>query len=139
MPYREADWIGRSAERRVRVSEALVDAFVDVSGDSSGIHVSDAAATARGFSGRVVHGLLLGALTSGVVGTQLPGDAGVLQEMKVAFRNPCYLDEDVCIRLDVTKFIESVQVLQMRLTITADDGRVLATGTVQSGLRAYNE
>ncbi len=87
-PAKAVDWIGRNAERRVRITSEMLDHFVTVSGDSSAIHVSEKAAKERGFPGRVAHGMLLRALVSGIIGTELPGDDGVLQQMQLSFRAP---------------------------------------------------
>ena len=133
--YRAEDWMGRSAERRVRITREMLDQFVALSGDSSPIHVSDAAAQEMGFAGRVVHGLLLGSLVSGVIGTELPGEVGVLQETQLQFRNPCYVDDEVIISVIVTEFFESVQTLVLKVKIARGDGVILATGFVRSGLR----
>jgi acyl dehydratase len=137
--YVASDWLGRTAQRRVHVSPELVEAFITVSGDSSPIHVIDAAAVARGFEGRVVHGMLLGALVSAVVGTELPGPPGVLQEIKLSFRRPCYVNDDIAIMLAVVDFVESVQVVQLRVSIANRDGIILASGSVQCGVKADHD
>jgi 3-hydroxybutyryl-CoA dehydratase len=132
---RAEDWIGRVAVRRVCVTPAMVDQFVELSGDSSSIHVSDAAARQRGFDGRIVHGLLLGALVSQVIGTELPGNEGVLQDFQLSFKQPCFPGDEVVIRAEVTEVFQSVQAIVLRVKITRADGVVLASGKVQSGLR----
>lgn len=129
------DWIGRWAERRIRITAEMLDQFTAISGDSSAIHVSDEAAKQRGFPGRVAHGMLLGALVSGIVGTELPGDDGVLQEMKLSFRTPCHPEDVITIRLTVTEFFESVQTMLIKVKILNTAGATVATGLVQSGLR----
>ena len=134
--YVASDWLGRTAERHLRIAPELLEAFVAVSGDSSPIHVTDTAAIARGFRRRVVHGMLLGALVSAVIGTELPGPPSVRQEVRLSFRSPCYVNDDISIVLAVEDFIESVQVVQLRVTITNHDGIVLASGSVQCGVKA---
>jgi acyl dehydratase len=133
--YRAEDWIGRTAARRVRITEEMVDQFVDLSGDRAANHVSDAAAQAEGFRGRVVHGMLLGALLSGVLGTELPGKPGVEQEAKLSFRNPCYPGDEIVIQVAVAEFFASVQTLVLKVTISRTDDVTLATGQIQFGLR----
>ena len=98
--YRAEDWLGRSAERRERITAAMLEQFVSLSGDRSPIHVSDQAARDLGFQGRVVHGLLLGSLVSGLVGVELPGAKGCCEKCKRLLLpgNPCYVDDGVCIR-----------------------------------------
>jgi 3-hydroxybutyryl-CoA dehydratase len=128
-------WTGRSAERTFAISAGLIDRFVDLSRDNSPIHEDDEFARARGFRGRVAHGMLLGSLLSSVVGTELPGAAGVLQEVRLSFRQPCYAGDEIRIRVQVTEFIESVQTLILTVLITNQDGVTLAKGTVQTGVR----
>lgn len=132
----ETAWVGRSAKRTFTVSEALVDRFVELSGDRSAIHVSDAAAVARGFTGRVAHGMLLGALTSAVLGTELPGDAGILQTVELAFRQPCYVGDRITVHVAARELFASVATLVLDVRIVRDDGTVLATGSVRSGVPA---
>jgi 3-hydroxybutyryl-CoA dehydratase len=132
------DWVGRTATRRVRISEEMLDDFVALSGDTSPIHVDGAAARARGFSGRVVHGMLLGSLVSAVLGTDLPGESGVLQDVRLSFRNPCHAGDRVDILVAASEFFESVQTLVLEIKITRDDGTILATGQARSGLRTGN-
>jgi 3-hydroxybutyryl-CoA dehydratase len=136
--YGSGDWVGRTAIRRVRISEEMLDAFVALSGDTSPIHVNLAAARARGYSGRVVHGMLLGSLVSAVLGTDLPGEIGVLQEVRLSFRNPCHPGDRVEILVAASEFFESVQTLVLEIKITRDDGTILATGQARSGLSTRN-
>ena len=132
-----AEWIGRKAERRVCITAEMLDQFVAFSGDSGAIHVSDEAARELGFpGGRLVHGMLLGALVSGLIGTELPGDDGYEQQMQLSFRAPCYPGDEVTISLTVVEFYESVQTLVLKVNIVNAAGVTLATGRIQSGLRA---
>lgn len=51
---------------RVAVTAALISDYAALSGDRFEIHMSEAAAAAHGFAGRVAHGLLVLALTDGL-------------------------------------------------------------------------
>ncbi len=133
--HQAEDWIGRSAVRQFQVTAEMVDQFAALSGDRSPIHVDEAAARQRGFAGRVVHGVLLASLASAVIGMELPGAAGVLQDIRLAFRQPCHPGDEVSVRVEVAEFFESVQVLVLKIKIVRADGVTLATGEAQSGLR----
>ena len=117
----------------------MLDAFVALSGDTSPIHVNGAVARARGYGGRVVHGMLLGSLVSAVLGTDLPGEIGLLQDVRLSFRNPCHPGDQVEILVTASEFFESVQTLVLEIKITRDDGTILATGQARSGLRTGND
>lgn len=131
---RQQDWVGRKAERTVSITPELLEAFVALSGDSNAIHVDDGPAQALGFRGRVVHGLLLGALVSGLIGMDLPGRPGILQGVQLSFHNPCYVGDTIQIAAEVTEFFESVQVAVLQVVVRNTAGVSLATGKVQSGI-----
>ena len=130
----ERDWLGKSARRTCEIRGELVDRFVEVSGDSSLLHVDDAAARATGYRGRVVHGMLLGSLVSSVIGTQLPGEVGVLQEIQFSFRNPCYIGDEITIDVTVSEFHEALQLLFCKVEVRNGSGVLLAKGQFRSGL-----
>jgi 3-hydroxybutyryl-CoA dehydratase len=124
----------RTVTRRVPITAELIDNFVRLSGDDSAIHVDDRAARERGFRGRVAHGMLLGSLVSALVGTELPGDAGVLQQVRLSFRNPCYVGDVVEIELRISEYVASVRVLILDVVVRNQHGVAVATGKIQSGV-----
>ena len=130
----DSRWTGKTAERTVRITANLVAQFVALSGDCSPIHISDDSAIARGFRGRVVHGMLLGALLSGVIGTELPGANGVLQSVELSFRQPCEIGDIITIFVSVADFHESVKTLVLRVQIKRQDGTTLVSGLIRSGI-----
>ncbi len=135
LTHRAEDWIGRTAVRHLRVSAEMVDQFANLSGDRSPIHMLDGFARQRGFNARVVHGVMLAGFVSAILGMELPGEAGVIQDMQFAFRRPCHPGDEITIQVRVSEFFESVQTLILKVKITGSDGATLATGQIQSGLR----
>ena len=127
-------WHNRSATCTMVVTEEMIDAFAALSGDTAAIHLDDQSARRAGFTGRVAHGLFLGALVSRVIGTELPGAAGVLHGISLSFRNPCYVGDSITITVSVREHIASIEVLTMDVRITRADGVLLAKGQAQSGL-----
>ncbi len=127
-------FVGFSVRRLVVVSAEMVDRFAGLSGDTSPLHVDSAFAQRQGFRDRVAHGLLLGALVSGVIGTQLPGSAGVLHEFKLAFHNPCHVGEEVTIVATVVEYHTVLNRLTCKVEILDAGGRLLAKGQYSSGV-----
>lgn len=136
--YKQQDWVGRKAERTVMITPELLDAFVSLSGDSNPLHVDDQHAQVQGFRGRVVHGLLVGALISGLVGMELPGRDGILQGVQLSFHHPCYVGDRIQIAAEVTEFFESVQVVVLQVVVRNAAGLSIAMGRVQSGVGKSN-
>jgi 3-hydroxybutyryl-CoA dehydratase len=132
--YRAEEWVGRTALRRVRLTDEMLDRFTELSGDTNSVHADADAARRAGHRGRVVHGMLLGSLVSSVLGVDLPGEGGLLQELSLSFRRPCHPGDEIEIRVKATELFESVQVLALAVRIVRADGTVLATGHARSGL-----
>jgi 3-hydroxybutyryl-CoA dehydratase len=126
--------VGRCAVRTTVVTAEQVDRFIALSNDTSPLHVDPAFARAHHFKGRLVHGQLLGALVSGVIGTELPGAAGVLQEIKLAFHNPCYLGDEVRVMVTVAEQHMSLRVLVCKVEVRNGDGLLLVKGHCRSGI-----
>lgn len=125
-----------SAARSLTVTDAMIDRFAALSGDASRLHMDREFAVARGFRGRVAHGALLGAFVSGLVGTELPGDAGVLQEMSLSFRSACCDGDQIVITATVKEVHDALATIFCDVVIRADDGRLIAKGTYRSGVGA---
>ena len=65
--------VGVSDTMAIPVSQAMSDAFAELSGDNAPLHTDEDFATGSGFEGRLVHGALVFSLLSRMVGTRFPG------------------------------------------------------------------
>ncbi|MBN2210038.1 MAG: hypothetical protein JW709_01465, partial [Sedimentisphaerales bacterium] len=74
---------GREVAFEEIITPALVDNFVALSGDISPLHIDEAFSKERGFSGRVAHGMIIGAFISRLVGVHLPGANALLQSVNL--------------------------------------------------------
>lgn len=74
------------------VSRHQLDSFCSISGDFSGIHISDSFAKQKCFDGRVVHGCLVLAQISRYVGMVYPANDGFLIGLESWFRRPIYIE-----------------------------------------------
>ena len=109
-----------------------VDKFIDVSGDSSGIHLDHAFAVARGYSGRVAHGVLLGSFISAVIGTKLPGNSGELQSLNLNFRAPVIPPELLKVVVEITGISVSVNQLRLSVSVYRSDGVRAVSGEART-------
>lgn len=119
----------------VDLTAALINQFAACSGDISPIHMDAKESSARGFSKRVAHGMLLGSLLSRLVGCHLPGRHALLMNSTLHFHKPC-LEGDI-VRVEGT--IDSVSpatrsaVLSFRFTV---GNELRAKGTALVGVHA---
>jgi 3-hydroxybutyryl-CoA dehydratase len=107
-----------------------VDMFAALSHDRASLHFDDGYAIARGYPGRIVHGLLIGARFSRLMGMFLPGEDSVIQSLNLQFRRPVSVGTRVTLSVEVEKIVEAVGAVVLKLSATAD-GVVLVEGRAQ--------
>ena len=108
---------GQSAALERLLTDADIDAFAALSGDVSPIHIDEAYARAQGLPGRVVHGTLLVALVSRLVGTELPGAPRIAVEPAHGVRSAVVRGRHRAGGRDVSGVHAAMQVIQLRITI----------------------
>jgi len=117
-------FIGQEEFFEDSISVSDIDSFIRLSGDSSSIHSSYESAVSRGFRDRVVHGALIIAKISKLVGTVLPGDSCLLLEIDIKFRKPLYTDEKIIVSAVVFDKHESVRCITMKLCVSSIDKNI---------------
>ena len=110
-------------------------AFAEVSGDFSPLHVDAEYAAQTEFGGCVVHGMLLAALFSQLVGMQVPGRRALYLGQDLTFRRPVRVGETVRATAKVTGKNDATRVLVLQTEIRAADDRVVASGTARVKVR----
>lgn len=122
-----------SVERMFSRDDVL--AFAEVSGDFSPLHVDDGYAAQTEFGGCVVHGMLLAALFSQLVGMRVPGRRALYLGQDLTFRRPVQVGETVRATAKVTGKNDAARVLVLQTEIRAADERVVASGTARVKVR----
>lgn len=123
---------GQSASWRHRVSADDVAAFVALSGDDNPLHLDDAFARQNGFRSRVVHGMLLGAFLSRVLGTVLPGPGVLWLSQTMRFQRAVYVGEIVEIAVRITHKSEPLRTLVLETTVRGESGDPALTGEAKA-------
>jgi 3-hydroxybutyryl-CoA dehydratase len=126
--------VGLTEHFEVVVEQHTLDQFILISNDDNPIHLDANAAVARGFKGRVVHGLLTGAFYSTLVGVHLPGEYSVLQTISIKFRHPVYVNERLVVQGTVTHISESVNVIEIAGGIRNENNQLVSTANITAGV-----
>jgi 3-hydroxybutyryl-CoA dehydratase len=119
---------GDSVRWRHEITAEEVDSFARLSGDVNPLHLDDAFGQRRGFRGRVVHGALLSAFISRVLGTKLPGPGCLWLSQTVRFAQPVYTAEPIEVVVRVVHKSESLRTLVLETTVVNARGETVATG-----------
>lgn len=126
--------IGAAIEVQHVVTPKVIDAFAELSGDQSPIHVNESASKEAGFDQRVAHGAILVAWISEIVGMRLPGRRALLVELNVKFDRPIYSNDTVVLRAEVMGISRAVRHVELKIGAWVD-GRKVATAKVGTLVR----
>lgn len=98
--------IGQTAEFTKVISEADVEDFARISGDTNPVHLDEEYAQSTIFKGRIAHGVLTSGLVSTVFGTILPGPGAIFVGLNMRFKAPVKLGDEVTATVKVTNKVE---------------------------------
>lgn len=119
--------IGQAAERTNTVTEDVIVAFANVSGDRNPVHLDAAFAATTPFKERIAHGMLSAAYISAVIGMDLPGPGAIYVSQTLSFRRPVKIGAVVVTRCEV----KSLDAEKARATLTCVctvDGKSVVEG-----------
>ncbi|MCM1327158.1 MAG: MaoC family dehydratase [Bacteroidales bacterium] len=98
--------IGQSAEFSKTVSESDVYQFAGICGDFNPVHINEVYAQNSVFQKRIVHGALINAFVSTVLGMYLPGEGTIYLSQESHFKKPVYIGDTVTARVEITDINE---------------------------------
>lgn len=100
--------LGQSASQTIHITEQMVAAFADVTGDHNPLHTDHAYAEPR-FGGVIAHGVLLLGFFSALLATKLPGPGSVARSLDVRFKSPARPGDDVRIEVTIVELIPRIR------------------------------
>lgn len=109
-----------------------VDRFAELSGDVNALHLDDGYARSHGFRSRVVHGMLLSAFLSRVLGTVLPGPGTVWLSQDLRFPKAAYVGDRAEITVRVKHKSDALRTLVLETSMTNEQGDMLMTGEAKT-------
>ena len=103
--------------------------FINLSGDKNPLHIDEQYAVQNGFESTVVHGFLICAKISGLIGMLLPGKRCLLVSEELDFPSPLYINEhvDICARIKERHYdlkLVKLKVLAKKGSITVARGNI---------------
>ena len=120
--------IGDSFSKERVVTDELIRAFAEVSGDYNPIHLDEEFARTTRFGRRIAHGMLSGAFISAVLGYEFAEKKIVYLSQTMKFTAPVYIGDTVTTTATITNIREDKQIVTMDTTCTKQDGEVVVKG-----------
>jgi phosphate acetyltransferase len=127
---------GDAVRWRHEVTAEEVDAFARMSGDVNPLHLDDAFSEERGFRGRVVHGALVNAFISRLLGTELPGPGCLWLSQSTRFTRPVYVADPIEVVVRVVHKSEALRTLVLETTVENLLGETLLVGEAKVSVPA---
>jgi len=112
-----------------------VRAFATLSGDFSPLHVDPAYAASTEFGGCVVHGMLLAALFSQLIGMRIPGKHALYLGHDLVFRRPVLVGQTVTASAKVAGKNEATRTLFLTTEIHSAEGKIAVSGSARVKVR----
>jgi len=122
--------VGMTESFKVSITEAMLDAFKGITGDVNPLHNDEEFAKAKGHPGRVAYGMLTASFLSTLAGVYIPGERSLIQQVETKFAKPVYIGDELTVTGEITELVESVQRLELKVTITNQDGKKVLRGTM---------
>ncbi|WP_033152146.1 MaoC family dehydratase [Pseudobutyrivibrio ruminis] len=122
--------VGMTESFKVTITEAMLDAFKGITGDVNPLHNDEEFAKAKGHPGRVAYGMLTASFLSTLAGVYIPGERSLIQQVETKFAKPVYIGDELTVTGEIVELVESVQRLELKVTITNQDGKKVLRGTM---------
>lgn len=97
--------VGQEATLTNRVTEGVINAFAEVSGDRNPVHIDPQYAAGTIFKERIAHGMLSAAYISAVFGMVLPGPGAIYISQTLAFKAPVKIGDEVVTTVKVAELV----------------------------------
>lgn len=115
-------------QKKVIMTEELIQKFGEVSGDLNPVHFNDQAAQAANFKNRIAHGVLLASFISGVLGNSEAGRGGIYLSQTLNFLRPVYVGDEITVTATVVDLQEDKNIVTIETVIKNQIGKVVVKG-----------
>lgn len=126
--------VGKEEFFRVKITEEKVEQFATITGDYNSLHTNDFYAREKGFSQKVVYGMLTASFFSTLAGMYLPGKYSLIQGVELKLVKPVYINDELIVKGIVEEIHQSVQTIDIRVEIFNQVDEKVVKGKMRIGL-----
>ena len=120
--------VGDKFSTSKKITDEVIRAFAELSGDHNPIHLDDEYAANTRFGKRIAHGMISGALISAVLGNELKDAKIVYLSQTMKFVAPVFIDDTITATATVTHVREDKPIVTSETVVTNQDGEKIVTG-----------
>jgi 3-hydroxybutyryl-CoA dehydratase len=120
--------IGDKFSTSKQITDSLVRAFADLSGDYNPVHIDEEFAKTTRFGRRIAHGMISGALISAILGYEFKEKRIVYLSQTMKFVAPVFIDDTVTATATVTNIREDKNIVTLETVCTNQNGETTLKG-----------
>jgi 3-hydroxybutyryl-CoA dehydratase len=120
--------IGDKFSTSKQITDTVVRAFAELSGDYNPIHLDEEFAKTTQFGQRIAHGMISGALISAVLGYEFKERRVVYLSQTLKFVAPVFLDDTVTATATVINIREDKPIVTLETVCTKQTGEPVVKG-----------
>ena len=120
--------VGDKAILSKAFTEEEVFQFANISTDKNPLHLDKDFGEASVFGQRIVHGMLVASLFSGLIGMKLPGVGSIYLGQNLTFKAPVFIDEQVTASVEIINIREDKPIITLRTVCINSEGTVVIEG-----------
>ena len=120
--------VGDKASLSKAFSEEEVLQFANISADKNPLHLDRDFGEASIFGQRIVHGMLVASLFSGLIGMKLPGEGSIYLGQSLTFKAPVAIDEKVTASVEIIHIRTDKPIVTLRTVCVNSKGTVAIEG-----------
>ena len=120
--------VGQSATMEHTVTDAMIVAFADLTGDHNPVHLDEDVASRSRFKGRIAHGMLGAGFISAAIATRLPGPGTIYLSQSLKFTRPVKIGDTVTTRVEVLEVLPEQRQVRLLTRCTNPQGKAVIEG-----------
>ena len=119
---------GDQASRTTTITDEMIRAFADLTGDNNPVHLDDSYAATTRFGRRIAHGMIAAGLISAVLANDLPGPGTVYLSQTLKFKAPVYPGDTITTTVEVTNVRPDKPIVTLGTRCLNQDNAVVLEG-----------
>ena len=120
--------IGDSFSTSKQITDSVIRAFAELSGDFNPIHLDEEFAAKTRFGKRIAHGMISGALISAVLGYEFKERKIVYLSQTLKFTAPVFIGDTVTATATVSNIREDKPIVTLETICTNQNGETVVKG-----------
>lgn len=120
--------IGETFSTSKQITDGVVRAFAELSGDFNPIHIDEEFAAQTRFGKRIAHGMISGVLLSAVLGYEFRERKIVYLSQTMKFIAPVFIGDTITATATIIKIREDKPIVTLETVCTNQSGEATLTG-----------